>query len=219
MTENALIPASVTGSDETALAVAQSSAKFLPRIQLCQAQTKLVLQRKVARGGHFALVDRDNVVDLGNEVEVVVCAGRAKAMQFDDETVINNFDKDSDTFKSIQERSGDRDSGCMYGPEYLLYLPNQERFVTFFMASTTLRREASQVHSHMGQQALLASHPIETKKYTWFGSKCEDLSTPVELPDMKIIQEEIDKFKNEKSTDLEVVDEDEDENSTSDRER
>lgn len=192
--------------NDTALSVA-SAGTFLPRIKLCQGQAKEVNQRKVARGGCFALVvSKEEVIDLGEEVVMVVAAGRAKALETGD-MILTNFDPKSPEFKRIEAESKDKDSGCMYGPEYLVWLPEQKTLATLFLCSPTARREGAAVHARLGRGALLTSKLIETEKYSWFGPVCKDYTSPiVDLPNPTELAEAVDRFRNERSSEVRAVD-------------
>jgi hypothetical protein len=203
--ENTMLIAVDQTQNDTALSVA-SAGTFLPRIKLCQGQAKEVNQRKVARGGNFALVvTKEEVIDLGEEVVMVVCAGRAKALETGD-MILTNFDPKSPEFKRIELESKDKDSGCMFGPEYLVWLPEHKMLATLFLCSPTARREGAAVHARLGRGALLTSKLIETEKYSWFGPVCKDYTSPIaELPNPTDLQEAIERFRNERSSEVRAV--------------
>ncbi len=191
--------------NEGALAVA-SAGTFLPRIKLCQGQAKEVSKRQVARGGCFALVvSKDEIIDLGEEVVMIVAAGRSKALEVGD-MILTNFDHKSPEFKRIELESKDKDSGCMFGPEYLVWLPEHKMLATLFLCSPTARREGAAVHARLGRGALLTSKLIETEKYSWFGPVCKDYTSPIaDLPPATELHEAIDRFRNERSSEVRAV--------------
>lgn len=204
---NTLIPSTIGGSKaDNALTVANNQDYF-PRIKLCQGNAKEVLQGKVSKGGNYGLVKgKDDIEDLGNSIDVVICAGRPKAMRTG-EQIITIFEEDSDEFKKIMAESKTKDSGCFYGPEYLLYIPAAQTFATFFMNNPTMRREAGAIHSRLRNAATVSTHLIETESFSWFGPKCSDCSTPLDLPEMDVIKNTVEKFENEKSSQIQTVDE------------
>lgn len=208
-TDLELIPVDDVEADNVALIVAKSSA-YLPRIKLCQGSAKEVNSRQVARGGNYALVkSKEDVEDLGDEVPMLICAGRAKALRTGD-MILSFFDPSDEEFKKIEEESKVKDSGCMYGPEYLVWLPDQECFATLFLNSPTARRESGAVHARLRKAALLTSHLIVKPKFSWFGPVCKDCSTPFDIPDLTVVQEQINKFRNERSSAVKVEDSTED---------
>lgn len=194
-------------SSDNALAVANSST-FLPRVKLCQGSAKEVNTRKVARGGNFALIrSKEEIEDLGDEVIMIPVAGRAKALDTSGEVIITNFDPKSSEFLRIEELSKDKDSGAMYGPEYLVWLPDHNTFALLFLCSPTARREGGAVHAHLGRGALLTSELIDNKKFQWFGPKIKDYSAPIpSIPSQEDIDTQHQRFQNEKSSQVRVAD-------------
>lgn len=188
-----LIPMEQDTSDKDALAVGQAKG-YYPRIKLCQGSAKEVAKKKVKAGGCFALIkSKEDITDLGEEVEIIVCKGRPKALQTG-EVILTNYEKDSEEFKRIQDMSKEKDSNCMFGPEYLVYLPGQKIFATYHMNSATARQESGEMHEHLGNPALLRSHYIEKPKFSWWGPLVEDAPTPADLPTVEEFVAEIAKY-------------------------
>lgn len=213
---NTLIPADIGDSSkaDSALVVANNKDYF-PRMKLCQGNAKEVLKKNVASGGNFALIKgKDDIEDLGDSIDLVICSGRSKAMRTGDQ-IIAVFEDDSDEFKKIMSESKVKDSGCFYGAEYLVYIPAVGTFATLFLNNPTMRREAGAVHSRLKQAATLTSHLIEGKDHSWFGPKCGDCSSPLDLPELDEIRATVEKFEAEESSQIQTVDE----NSDSGRER
>lgn len=171
------------------------SGDYLPRIQLEGTQSKLVVKDQI-KAGHFALIESDSFEDLTKSVDVLVLAWRAKALRTDGETVESDFDIKSKRFQQIQAESEISDSGCMFGPEFLLWVPSYQKFCTFFMASKSARREARNVKDKIGYAGTLTSKLIETKKYTWYAPEIISCTTPFDLPDPEEMMEQIEGFKN-----------------------
>ena len=205
MSETNFIPANIGGSRaETALSVAKNQ-DYLPRIKLCQGNAKEVLQKKIAAGGNYALVkSKDDLEDLGPSIDLVVCSGRPKAMRTGDQIIVV-LDQESEEFKKIVAESKVKDSGCFYGPEYLVYIPVAETFATLFMNNPTMRREAPAVHARLRKAATITTHLIEGKLHTWFGPKCSDCSSPLNLPELSVVTSFVEAFENEESSQIETV--------------
>ena len=205
---NTLIPASVGGTKaDNALTVANNQ-DYLPRIKLCQGNGKEVLKEFVARGGNYALIkSKDDIEDLGDSIDLLICSGRPKAMRTGDQ-IITMFEEESDEFKKIMSESKVKNSGCFYGPEYLVYIPAAQTFATLFMNNPTMRREAGAVHSRLRQAATITSHLIENEDFAWFGPKCGDCSSPLNIPDLDEIETAVKKFEDEKSSQIETVESD-----------
>lgn len=207
-----LIPVNQTSSEENALAVAQ--AQFLPRIKLCQGSAKEVAKKKVKAGGHFALVrTKEDIIDLGDEVVIIPIASRAKAMDTNGDSILTNFEPKSPEFLRIQGESKQKDSGCMFGPEFLIWLPELKEFCTFFLASATARKQGINMQKLLGNAGVLTSEYIETEKYSWFGPVAGPYSAPIipeNLPSLEEATQERDKFVAEKSSIIRAADSNED---------
>ena len=207
---NELIPASVGGSKaDNALTVANNQ-DYLPRIKLCQGNGKEVLKKYVASGGNYALIkSKEDIEDLGDSIDLLICSGRPKAMRTGDQIIIM-CEEESDEFKKIMSESKVKNSGCFYGPEYLVYIPAAQTFATLFMNNPTMRREAKAVHSRLRQAATITSHLIENEDFAWFGPKCGDCSVMLDIPELDEIETTVKKFEDEKSSQIETVADDSD---------
>jgi len=194
-TENALVPVDVLGNSDGALAVASSSV-FLPRIQLYGGNSEACKEGKIGIGQYGLVRGKDDLEVLGAEVDVLVLVGRAKALQIG-EQIITVYDHNDPVFKEIANQSETKDSGAMFGPEYLFWVPQADTFATFFMSSKTARREAKAVHALIGFAATLKAQYIKTEKYSWHGPKIVKAVSPTfDVPDAESLKEEIHKFRN-----------------------
>lgn len=205
MSDNALISLQDIGqSDATALAAVSTAGGFLPRLQLYGSNTKACKAGKIGIAHYGITRDKNDPDDLGKEVEVLVIAGRVKAMQFTDDAVIVNYDHKSAEYQRIAAASAEQDSGCMFGSEYLMWVPAAKTFVSFFMASATARRAAPKVVERLGKAATLSAEYIEKGKYAWHGPVCKPLDNPTfEIPDIEEIKKQANVFLNPKSSTME----------------
>jgi hypothetical protein len=182
-----------TKSDD-AFAMATKTGDWLSRLQLMTANSKKVSSGEFPMN-HFALINGQTYRDLGITVDVLVIAWRPKAIEMGDE-VISVFDVGDPEFIRIQEKSEIKDSDCMYGPEFLIWIPQSKEFATFFMGSKSARREAPGVKSRMLKGGTLKSHLVKTAKYSWQVPICVPCTTPFELPTPEAIAPEAEKFLN-----------------------
>jgi len=137
------LPSVQIGSDEDFNAIAKSS-DFLGRLQL-YTKGKAV-NRGLVRPGHFGIPEGEEVMDLGDSINLLVLGRRPKALDMSDtEAVIAVYDVASDEFKRIQAASGERDSHCMYGPSFLVYEETSGRFLEFFCGTKSARAEAKKI--------------------------------------------------------------------------
>ena len=211
--ENALIPADAVGGalqkfDDEAFKSTTKSGDYLPRLQLMTAASKQCKNGDFTIN-HYALIRDQNFQDLGEAVDILLVTWRPKALEIGDE-VISVFKPDHPEFQRIQEKSGEKDSGCMYGPEFLVYIPQVKEFATFFCGSKSSRREAPNVKALMRKAATLKSRYVETKKYQWYTPAVTPCSTPFEAPNMEQLAKIVEKFNNPPETTVEVAPEDKD---------
>ena len=202
---NSLVPVHELGmvskySTDDAFNQLAGSASFLPRVMLMGGNSKLV-QTGDMTPGCYALIkgSNDNFVDLGREFNFLALAWRPKAMDVSDtEDVVSVYDNESEDFKAIVVKSATSDSGCMYGPEFLIWVPEQG-FATFFMSSKTSRREAPNLLpiAKIGGAATLKSQLIKTKKFNWHGPVVTSCTEPfAALPDAEEVSLQLKAFNN-----------------------
>ena len=205
----ALIPADAALSkyDDAAFSSATKSGEWLPRLQLMTSSAEKC-KRAEFPTNHYALVDGSNFIDIGTTVDVLVITWRPKAIEMGDE-VITVYDPSNPEFARIQELSDVKDSGCMFGVEFLLWVASQGRFATFFMGSKSARRESANVKALMKKAATLKSSLIETKKYSWQSPCVSPCSTPFDPPNLDALMVEVKKFNNPESVDVKTATPDE----------
>lgn len=206
--ENAMIPAEVAGGlakfdDEVFNKM--KSGDFLPRLQLMTANSDKCKSGEFTIN-HYAFIRDQNFQDLGETVDVLIITWRPKALEIGDE-VLSVFDPEHEEFARIQEKSAEANSGCMYGPEFLVYIPQINEFATFFCGSKSSRREAPNIRALMTKPATLKSRYVETKKYKWYTPAVTPCSTPFNPPDMEALKKVVDKFNNPPKFEKEVADE------------
>jgi len=194
------------GSDETFDLV--SAVGYLPRLQLFGSNSDAVKEGKMPLA-HYGLVrSKDQIEDLGPVVELLPICWRSKAMRLDEGNVVSVFNPEHSEFKKIMAESEEKDSRCLYGPEYLIWIPNLKVFATFLMGSKTARREARALKPLLGKAASLKVKLVTNKNYKWHSPQILPASTPFTsdvLPPMDKIREEAEKFNNPEETVVESV--------------
>jgi len=214
MSENELVKIEDLGDlplnkyDDEAFDATASATKFLPRLQLLTSNSAMCKSGEFPTN-HYALVRDQKHDDLGKNVDVLLVSWRPKALQTQD-TIISVFDPKDDEFQRIQERSLNvKDSGCMFGPEFLVWIPQIGEFGTFFMGTKSARREAGAVKALLQKAATLGSQKIETKKFTWFAPQVQACSTPFEMPAKTDLVAAVEQFNNPPKSEIEGVSEEE----------
>lgn len=199
--DQALIPTSYGGdagamiesSEEDLLAVAGASG-FLPRLQLFGSSSDAVKEAKI-QVAHWGVVRaKDQLEDMGKEVDILVIAGRAKALDISGEKAVTSYDRLSEAFKDIATRSAKQNSKCMFGPEFLVWVPAAKTYATLFLCSPTARRETRPLHARLGKAATCKAQLIEGKSFKWHGPVFVPCTTPFDIPPVDEITTEAKKF-------------------------
>lgn len=206
-----LIPVQQSKYDQKAMeSIASGDSKFLPRLQLLTARsTKVSVDGFPAN--HFALFEGQDIKDVGDSVDILLIAWRPKALDIGGEDIISCYDpkfnednQPTGVFADIQKRSTVPDSGCMYGPEYLVYIPSIKKYATFFCGSITLRFEVPAFNGRLGNAATLRAYLIKPKKKKkgnsdpYFSTKVYDCTTVFDLPEQAEIAKQSEAFLNPK---------------------
>lgn len=192
--------------DDDAFGAVATSSKFLPRLQLFTSNSDPVKEGKIPMGTYGLVTGKDQITTLGDEVSVLVLAWRPKALDLGGDDIVSSFDHNSDLFKSIQKQAEVPNSGCMFGPEFLVWIPSLETFATFFMGSKSMRRESPNVKALLGGPATLKVTLIKTPKYKWHNTITTKCSTPFNIPDLDDVLTHVEVFNNPPAEEKEPAD-------------
>jgi hypothetical protein len=217
------VPSSIKTSEDDFNDLAKGG-DFLGRLQLF-TKGEAINKRLIAPGQYGIPISADKVQVLGDAVDLLVLARRVKAMDMSDRNaIITNYDRNSDVFKGIMERSEGEDSGCMYGPSFLVIERTTGKFLEFFCGSGSSRREAGNLYPFVPAEAkgnegeegyepargpgyvTLKANIAKSKngKFSWHVPVVLPCSTPfAKLPSLEKQLEEIRKFLNPKSDEVE----------------
>lgn len=161
---------------------------YASRLQLC-SKGKLIDEGKV-RPGSFAIIDGDNVVDLGKEITCIPLVVLDKALDVSGDEVVVAFGKDNPEYQRIAEASKTADSGCMFGPVFLVFETSTCQFLELFLNNKSGRNEADRIAAYLPiseeaakEYGVPARAPsavtVNSKlckskngKWTWFAPEC-----------------------------------------------
>ena len=220
------LPSTQVGSDETFTELAKSG-DFLGRLQLFTKGK--AIDKGLIRPGHYGIPESaDDIVDLGDTIDIIPFARRPKAIDMSDkEAIIVCHDHESAEFQRIAAQSLEKESHCMYGPSFLVFERSSGRFLEFFCGSKSTRGEAKKIYPYLplseaqiaarelsgaephGPLPLtLKSRLVEKGTYSWHVPVVVKCSTPfTKLPSMDVIVREIERFVNVKDDGVEKVSE------------
>jgi hypothetical protein len=217
------LPATQRG-DDSGFEELSKGGDFLARLQLFSKGA--AINKSLISPGHWGVPEGDDdVTDLGITVDLLSLARRPKALDMSDkDAIVVNFDMKSDEFKRIAEASEGKDSGCMYGPSFLVVERSTGRFLEWFCGTKSTRSEAKKIYPylplteqdiaarkleaspHGPQPFTMKIKLVERKRFSWHVPVVVKCSTPfAALPDTKKIIMEIERFINPPDPQVEKV--------------
>ena len=188
---------------------AMSSGGGFPRMSLCTANTQTVKDGEFPTNT-YALTIGETVHELGKNVDVVVCAYRLTAIDTS-EGFCCSHDSKSELFLDIQENSDTQGygCGCIYGQEFLVWIPQHKTFATLLCGNKTARNMAGGIKALVGEVATFGSKKFESPKFSWFGMTVAPSNTAItEIPSDEDYTSTVDKFVNDKGVERELADTD-----------
>lgn len=168
------------------------------RVQLMGFNSELVKSGKFP-GGHFALVINKDAQDIGESFEALPLAWRPKAMSVANNEIKIFYDHTIQDFKDIVEQAEEPNSGCMYGPEFLLYLPEKDIVATYFLSNKSARYIAEVLRGYLkkSQPVTFSVHFVKGKKFSWHAPKVNECSAAIVIAaGIESVQKDIEKFLN-----------------------
>jgi hypothetical protein len=194
-----------TADDLKALDAMTSSSAFLQRMQL-YSKGKSGATGTIIEGGHFGIPrSSDDIVDLGTSVDMLVIARKAKAIDMSDtdSIIVSNSPADAEFKRIVDLADNTRDSGCAYGPTYLVYERSTSSFYELFMGNKSGRYASGKINEFLPSivdgtpsfpTMTLNSEYITKGKWNWFAPKPTAGLTPIDLPNAEALKSEIEKF-------------------------
>jgi hypothetical protein len=224
------LPSTQLGSDEAFDDLAKG-AEFLKYAKL-YSKGKPIDTGKI-RPGHWGIPDGDeNIIDLGDSIDILPLARRPKAMDSSDKSaVVVSYDETSQAFKEIQAKALEKDSGCQHGISFLVWERSTRQFLEIWFSSKSVRPEAKNLYPFLplsqadidrkaaaqGDVTGLVPHgtlPVTLKVrlaenkqsgFTWHVPVVLKCSTPITPPAQKAAIGEITRFLTIKSEGAEKV--------------
>lgn len=206
---NELIPKEI-GGELAAFdfdSLTKGGGDFLPQLRLHTSSSDACKESKIPNN-HYGLVKGSDLTDVGEEVNVVILSVRPTALRKTEGMPLISHNQSSTIFQDIRAKSDAKSLADLYGPEWLLWFPEQETFATFFMCSATARNEAKKLKPLLRKAATLKWRLASNAKYKWAAPLVLACSLPLAVPDVKLIQEELDKFLNVPEPEVELAPED-----------
>jgi len=219
------LPSTQLGSDKGFADLSQGG-DFLARLQLFSKGS--AINKNLIQPGHWGIPEGDeDVTDLGTSIDLLPLARRPKAIDLSDkDAVVCNYDMTSDEFQRIADASMGQDSGCMYGPSFLIIERSTGRFLEWFCGTKSTRSEAKKIYPYLPltpqdialREIEAEPHPpmaftmkiklVERKRFSWHVPVVVKCSTPFsKVPVNEAVIKEIERFIDPKDTGVEKVQE------------
>jgi hypothetical protein len=176
---------------------------FLPSIRIAQGNNEMVLEGKLNPGEIAVIRNKDDFVRCGKELILVPLSMRYAAMRFDPGAVKSYFDHESAEFKQVQVDSEETNSRCAYGPQFLVWIPEQREFAHFLFGSKSSRPEARRMKQVINRPATLKARLVKNDKNSWFVPVITPYSGETSMPPTEEATEVADKFNNPGSSQVE----------------
>lgn len=205
---NALTPLNLnlpalSNDDFTQLAEVAKGSQYLSRIQLI-TKGKYVDTGKIAPG-HWGVPQTggEEIEDLGDKIDVIPFTFRPKAMDVSDREAIVTVYNTSDP-EFIRISTAGKDSGCLWGPTFLVYERNTRKFYEMFFSNASGRSEAAKIRPFLPSPEnngcpsamTLSIRYKKTEKYGWHVPVVSKCTMPFDdLPDTEVILAEVQKFR------------------------
>jgi len=190
-------------TDEDFDASTSSNTDYLPQIRLMTSNSGPCKEGEFPVN-NYALIADSKFTDLGKNVDALIVAFRPRAIRVKGAFVASS-DPSSETFQQIVEASKVKDSGNMYGPEFLLYLPSVSQWATLLMASPSARRVSPSLKANLQKAVTLGSATAKNDEYTWKVISCITCSTLFDLPTSEDLLAQAEVFNNPVDTGVELV--------------
>lgn len=180
-------------------------ASYLPRLQLCTSQSKLVKSKKVELDTFASIVNDEDYKVLGESVDVLAVSWRQKAL--DTNAGLSYYDSNKPEFIDIQTRADTvTNSKCMYGPEFLVWCAETQSLMTFFFGSKSLRFEVKKMVRlyKEGKPITFLPNNVTLRngdEYTVAQvTECASIVAPPSAEVAEALKSEIEKFNNPKDS-------------------
>ena len=173
------------------------SADYLPRIQMLSGRSNIVAEGKFP-ANHYAMISGDTYIDLGENPTFFILDCHPKALDMSDtDNIVAIYDDKDPKFQEIADRSFGQDSGCVYGPEYLAYDPQTQKFATFMFGSKSARNVVGQVHQLFKQEkpVQFGSKFVKKGKFPFQAITAEEGAMTFDSPTKEDCVKAIEKFR------------------------
>lgn len=197
----------LTTQDDKDFASLAKNLGFLPSFKLFNAQAKACQQRKITAGNFGLVKSKDDIVDLGPQTDVIPITHRLKAVEKAGDQYLSYYQRSSEGFERAKAKAdADKNSGCMAGVEFLLWIPDHMTFALFYAFNTSNLAVADAIKALYLKATTFKSKFVETKKFSWFAPEVLICSTELITPEQDLLNSTVKAFRSPKEATVEVDD-------------
>lgn len=178
-----------------------TGASFLPMLQFLSSKSEAVSGGRVDGHGYYVKTGRDKFIPMGKEVIIYPITFRRLAIDASGrpDKIITIYDSSDPEYDRIKEDSNVQDSSCMWGPQFLVWVPDlklKKKFATFFCSSKSMRNEAGNFDPILAESgfAKLGWNVLKNTKYTWQNITVNPYTGQMDLPSQDDLLAEVAKF-------------------------
>lgn len=157
---------------------------FLPRLNLYSSRSKIV-QKDLFKANHWGVVTgKDKLQDLGENVVCVPLAYRPMSLDLREKKAVALFDPKSKAFADVKAESEKKDSKCMCGIQFLVYVQGFG-LATYYCASKSAKMLAPHIRKLLNQFVTLGSHTVEAGEWVYRAPLVNLSNVQFEIPNME----------------------------------
>lgn len=158
---------------------------FLPRVNLYTGRSKLCERGIVPKDNWGVMTGKDKITVLGENIHCVPLAYRPMALDLRDKKAVAYFDPSSPKFTECKNISTEKDSKCMAGIQFLLYIQNFG-LATYYCASKSAKMLAPKIRKLINGYVTLGSHTVEAGEWVFRAPTIVVSNVEFELPHEEI---------------------------------
>ncbi len=148
---------------------------YLARLALQGSSSDLVKDDKIAKGNYAFITSKESFIDLGPSVDIMPFVWRSLALDISSKPGMNLM--------------------CMWGPQFLVWIPKIEKFAGLHLNSATNRPCGTMIDELKNKGVTLTwSKRTNDAGQKWEGIVVNPCTTPFAIPDLGAIKTAIDKF-------------------------
>lgn len=188
------LPTGIVKADDAVFDMLSQGGMPWAPVQIYGGNSSAVKDEKIGVNRIGIYRGKDEIEDLGKEIDIVPVAWRPRATEFGG-SALTVYDPEDPEFKRIVEKAAVNSKGAMYGVEFLLWFPKTSEFLTYFFGGKSTRRVSAKVRELMGQAATIVVDFAENQHGKWPVPLVKACASPLTAPNPEDLDDIVTKFK------------------------